>query len=486
MSKRRTANDSDEAFSINHSDLAPKRARKEESVDGLEILNGRANTASHGSDGPLGNSSRKTSRDSNYYFDDGNLVFCVEGILFKVHASLLKLQSNDFEKMTGQLSFSADATPAGSKGTCDQNPIIIPNILHRQFCNLMKMIYHPFSHQRFLGPPASSASNEEIARCFGFYLDVASLSHRFAMDGIEKWVKPDLKETLHTCGKSLAAGIDGALCEERGSQCSTIEGEDEDESGNDDDNDEGESDEEEEDSSQDEDDGQGEGNDEETWNVDEYCAFLFVDAVSYAKTISDTSLLNDSLSVLQYYCVTHASLKFIIGLLRMQRLRQSNPPLFGSLFLLLLSQGNKIWSQNLFTHMDRMAFFSAQSYLTPFPKPLKTSSGALLFTRLASSRAFAKICLPADHPCNKRQCRPDLFSYWEKSFDGKYYDDVNSKEFTVVMKALASLPSRRIDFSRRIQRIKCSSECYTDVLLRLDEAIQDLHTRLAEYYKGFE
>ncbi|KAH7334247.1 hypothetical protein B0J17DRAFT_101112 [Rhizoctonia solani] len=142
MPKRRTDNDSDDASPINHLDSTPKRIRKEESNDNdFEILNDRANTGSHGSGEPLGNGSRKT-RDSNYYFDDGNIVFCVEGFLFKVHASLLKLQSNDFEKMTGQLS-SADAAPVGFKGTCDHNPIIIPDVLHRQFCNLMKIIYHP-------------------------------------------------------------------------------------------------------------------------------------------------------------------------------------------------------------------------------------------------------------------------------------------------------------------------------------------------------
>ncbi|KAG8686376.1 hypothetical protein FRC11_009029, partial [Ceratobasidium sp. 423] len=39
------------------------------------------------------------SRDPQYYFEDGNIVLLVEDVLFKVHASLVKAESQVFQDM---------------------------------------------------------------------------------------------------------------------------------------------------------------------------------------------------------------------------------------------------------------------------------------------------------------------------------------------------------------------------------------------------
>ncbi|KEP49541.1 hypothetical protein V565_098360 [Rhizoctonia solani 123E] len=353
--------------------------------------------------------------------------------------------------MTGQASVQAGATLARSSEICDQTPIVIPGILHRQFCNLMKVIYDPYSNQRFLTLPATSANSGEIARCFALYLDVAILSRRFAMSNIERWAKRKLKGVLSVSAKLIAKGIDDALCEDEDQE------------------------------------NPAQKQDEEAWNVEEYCAFLFMDAISYAKAVSNIRLFNDSLGTLQYYCANRGSLKFLLGIMRIPGLRQSNPALFGSIFLALLSEGNGVWSRNLFTHMDRMALFSGQSYLSPLPESLK-STYAPLFKMPTSSKAFAKTFMDgsADRSPTKLHCRSNFFAKWQESFGEDYYNEINSKDSMTAIRALNSLLSRRIDFAHQICRIKCDKKCYKCVLLRLDESIQHVHARLAEYYKGFD
>ncbi|KAG8737823.1 hypothetical protein FRC11_001819, partial [Ceratobasidium sp. 423] len=374
-----------------------------------------------------------------------------------------------------------------------------------------------FSHREWLGAPSASLNGGGPARRFGFYLDIVRMARRFAMEDIEQWVRHRLARLLRNYGKLIADGIDDAFGMEDSSQDSSDEapgvneGEGEDGEGKvgdedkdrdkDNDKDKGKNDDkdknkdseddddDDEDEAEDEDD-RDDGDDEETWSANDYYAFRFVQAIAYAKDISNTAMLNDSLSTLQYYCTAMGdNLELFVNFLRIPELQESNPALFGSLFLLLLSKGNQQWSHHLFTHMDRMAFFSAQSYLTLLPSSLKVALNALLFTQPDSVQTFAGML--SDKPnyalCPTRAiCLNTAFLHWQTCFDQSYYEGVNSGEFLISVKTLTTLSSRRLNFSGQILHIKCQQQCRKTILLQLDEAIQDIHTKLAGYYNGFD
>ncbi|EUC55496.1 BTB/POZ domain protein, partial [Rhizoctonia solani AG-3 Rhs1AP] len=413
MPKRRTTRNSSKLSSSSLSDISPKRTKTEEAHESdVEVIDDQADTTPEEQNKTVeDNSDDGLSRHADYYFEDGNIILCVDDTLFKVHKSLLKLQSNNFETVFGIPPVATGA------GMLDQNPITLPNITVDQFCNLMKLIYHPFSYKKLLTPPGVSAGREDIGASFAFYSDIAASSHRFAMQDIEQWARPHLERILRSSGKLLALGVDAAFrrYNDQGNNGKESNLED-----------------------------KGKYIEEEPSEVEVFYAFRLVEVISYARAISSTSMLNDSLS-------------------------------------------NKLWSHNLFTHMDRMALFSAQSYLTPLPDSLKTNA-PLLFTKPVSSKALIKTFADnaVNYTCTERQCRVDMFTFWQESFDDKYYGHINSREFAVSMKALISLASRRLDFSCKVRGIKCSKECYEIVMLQLDGMIQGIHVQMAEYYKGFD
>ncbi|KAH7334250.1 hypothetical protein B0J17DRAFT_672707 [Rhizoctonia solani] len=78
-------------------------------------------------------------RDPQYYFEDGSIVLLVKDVLFKVHASLIKMESQVFENMFAM----PRGNSAETEGSSDRNPIVISQVEPAQFRNLMKMFYCP-------------------------------------------------------------------------------------------------------------------------------------------------------------------------------------------------------------------------------------------------------------------------------------------------------------------------------------------------------
>jgi hypothetical protein len=106
-------------------------------------------------------------RDDSYYFQDGNVVMLVANVLFRVgknapvqritsnksqvHTSLLSRESEVFKDMfatparlASSMSLDApDGLPRkrGKEGSCDENPIVIPQLQPYQFRNFLLVIY---------------------------------------------------------------------------------------------------------------------------------------------------------------------------------------------------------------------------------------------------------------------------------------------------------------------------------------------------------
>ncbi|CAE6474680.1 unnamed protein product [Rhizoctonia solani] len=86
---------------------------------------------------------RQTHRDLRFYYSDGSVVFLVNNTLFKVHASLLAADVEDYEfkhilkGVTDKCEGSVDRP-----GTSDKHPVVLPaNISLFQFCDFLGVIY---------------------------------------------------------------------------------------------------------------------------------------------------------------------------------------------------------------------------------------------------------------------------------------------------------------------------------------------------------
>ncbi|KAG8690938.1 hypothetical protein FRC11_007949 [Ceratobasidium sp. 423] len=403
---------------------------------------------------PSHDSASPSRRDPDYYFEDGNVIFQVINVLFKVHSSLLKLRSKDFEK-----TFNISPTNAGSesRGSSDENPVPLLGIHNSQFRHLMKVIYAFPLDRTFTSPPAEYEDKHDAARDFIFYVNVASLSHRFSMEDIEAWAKERLVKLAHRIGTDVVDGFTNLTCKDIGRD-------------------------------EDPDMDMGKQDNKNTISLlSNHAVISILVGIRYARDVFDTSLLHDSLHAMQYYFSGEddPTPELFLAFLRVPNLHKAEPSLFGYFFVVLLILDSNIWTQRVFTRIDRMALFSARCLLTPLPDSLKAPLGIPLFIR-PTLQQFSKIlCDNTVQQSCFEQCYATMFSHWQVAF-GLHYVRLADKDPRVPIKALANLPITRQRFSDLIKGSACSQQCYRVVLGKLDQGIQDLYTRVAGYYKSID
>ncbi|KAG9121898.1 hypothetical protein FRC07_001959, partial [Ceratobasidium sp. 392] len=145
------------------------------------------------------------TRDTQYYFDDGNAIFLVENILFKpritphikIHTSRLVPHSQVFADMFQLPKLSGEKDSSQIEGLSDRNPISIPQIKAGAFRHLLLFFYG------LIVDPAYQALVTEIiddkqrtTTTFTSYLNISSLAHRFCMPKIEKWALQQFRRVL--------------------------------------------------------------------------------------------------------------------------------------------------------------------------------------------------------------------------------------------------------------------------------------------------
>ncbi|EUC55497.1 BTB/POZ domain protein [Rhizoctonia solani AG-3 Rhs1AP] len=345
-------------------------------------------------------------RDPMYYFEDGNLTLRVGQVLFKVHSSLLKAHSEHF---LIKLNPSSQVDVPG--GTSDEDAIIVPDTQPSQLRQLMKVIYCLPSNNVVFG------DNDFLVGNFECYLNVALLSRKLDMQAMQQWAEKKLADLAHRSGKLLADQLNIFDDKARDSDnyiylkdVPSAKG-----------------------------------------DPGSYNAFIFMEAIQYARAVSHHNLLHDMLSILEYYsALSEPDLTYFIAFFRIGDLRKTDSSLFGFFFILLLNVGNRVWVDKAFTQEERMALFSAQSFLTPLPESLKTSIFAPVFARPANANEFAAILSETNN------CKEDVFAQWLLAFPTDYYNGVNSREFLVSIKALTTLPFHRLKFITGVSRI-CST-----------------------------
>ncbi|QRV97384.1 The BTB (BR-C, ttk and bab)/POZ (Pox virus and Zinc finger) domain [Ceratobasidium sp. AG-Ba] len=265
-----------------------------------------------------------TPRDPKYYFEDGSTIFLVGGRLFKIQRSLLTSQSEVFQDMFQiPQKYNGESSSSSMEGSTDQNPITIPQVTATQFQTLLLFFYGKHVHGSVTDPDyrslvldAADESNRN-PQSFRRYLDIASLSHRFSMEAIEKWALGQFKRVMQSSARitsSFSSHTD------------------------------------------------------------------LLEALSYSKLTSDRDLEYDVRNMAQCYtCVLKPYLlnpfwlSQIMVLYRNSQLKKEDPAVFGHLFCLVLSEGHtsSLWAA--FNRDERAKLFAAQAYLTPLPSSLATS-----------------------------------------------------------------------------------------------------------------
>ncbi|CAE7149223.1 unnamed protein product [Rhizoctonia solani] len=366
------------------------------------------------------------SMDPDYYFEDGSVILLVQDVLFKVHASLLKAQSQVFQDM---FTMPAGDATIRIEGSSNQYPIVIPQVEPSQFRKLMQMIYSPASSafHSSLYPTSNDDSSLETKAwsAFTFYLDVATLCHRFGMVEMENWTKKKLQTLILSSKWALASS---AKSNPR----------------------------------------------------------LLLSAIEYARMTQDNELIAHIQQFTYYYiCAPGLDLEYedLMTLFRTPGLRENHPSVLGCIFSVFLGGHHTDWEDELFTRFDRMALFAGQVRLSPVPKSLKKGIRVPLFEKPPSLERFRKMVkltmCDSSPPCS-HGCDQTIMNIWLDAFDDDYYED------DIEGSSLSLLPSCRAEFLEYTQDMQCCRGCSSEFINQLNEDIELVYVRLGEYYREIE
>jgi hypothetical protein len=212
----------------------------------------------------------------------------------------------------------------------------------------------------------------------------------------------------------------------------------------------------------------------------------FLSTLWYTKLTPGTRLEKDARNMIQYFCTVPSNQPIFdqVTLFNHPDLCNQDPCLFGFLFITLLSHGNSVWTQEEFTREDRIAFFSAQSYLTPLPVSLGENLTMPLLSkpRLTSQGNLEAL---ANRVCSDK-CHQRLSAAWQGVFDSNYYTGVTSHRTLKPTLALATLPKLRHDLAKITHSASCVNYCGYKVVDWLDYDLGQLFAELAGYYQDVE
>ncbi|KAG9315651.1 hypothetical protein JVU11DRAFT_3296 [Chiua virens] len=164
------------------------------------------------------------SRDSMYYYSDGNTVLLVETTLFKVHRSTLTKEKSTFESMfsldsdlrSSTTSTSNSGVTVGPEGESDDNPIRLQGDTADEFRSLLWALY-ALPHE-LEGVTTTKSSSLKL-------FNLARITHKYEFRATESWALDKLKTTWMHPGHSHIDDAEGpnlvqltelaSLCEHR-------------------------------------------------------------------------------------------------------------------------------------------------------------------------------------------------------------------------------------------------------------------------------
>ncbi|KAF8599780.1 hypothetical protein BDV93DRAFT_546720 [Ceratobasidium sp. AG-I] len=364
------------------------------------------------------------TRDPNYYFEDGSVIFLVEGILFKIHRSLITSKSEVFRDMFQLPTQSKQDTPGPSdiEGSCDEKPILLTQVQARQFRHLLLFLYGVMTDPDYVSLilGAADATRHDIA-AFERYLDIASLANRYCMTEIEAWAREQFAQVLHS-SPSLSR---------------------------------------------------------QNW-----VPKTLLEALAYCKLTPDRELEHNVRNIAECYLkppvvysgAPNTSNVWVTYLYKYPNLKRDDPALFGHIFSIVLSAGHQspLWRSGL-SREDRALLFTAQVYLTPLPASLPTDWISDVSKILAAVDAQKRSpCFPS---CSQRFQSP-----FNSYFNCRSSLTQNSPLTGVT--ALSNLPAYRQSLAENLKSFKLQCKCMNQLISALDVKMDALFTDLAEKYHG--
>ncbi|CAE6375702.1 unnamed protein product [Rhizoctonia solani] len=383
------------------------------------------------------------SRDEYYYFSDGNVVLLVANVLFRLHSSLLSRECEMFKNMFSRptrlapsmsLDGSPEMTKKGKEGSCDENPIVVPQLQPQPFRNFLLAIYGRPGDQEFrsLFKDAIELDNFQAITTFIKIIDIVDLAHRFIAPDIETWALSQLKDHARLIETINAYQISSKSYGRLLNYAKRVE-------------------------------------DEELvlwtrhWTRSYYAGAIETSSIA-SSAFGPNQKMRERL-VREYKLATAA--------------RSIDTPIFGYLFCFLLSLGHEFWDkQSCLTREDRITLLGAQVRLTPLPQsiPLKWidvgssgQPGLRTTLRLCSECHFTRV--------------------WRSTFGGTYQAMLWSNAPLGGAFALSILPNRRQKFANETRILvpkSCTKNCREVCLNYIDKNLDTVFHRLTEFCKKVE
>ncbi|KAF8593404.1 hypothetical protein BDV93DRAFT_549543 [Ceratobasidium sp. AG-I] len=157
------------------------------------------------------------TRDPEYYYDDGNVVFLVGDVLFKLHKSILLSRMYVYSYAGTYMDGPVDPPPKITrsdierrvKGTSDSDPFIISEVTIQQFRWFLLLLMgtpdDPSYESRFM--PANGAANY-TKDDFLCYLGISHMTRHFGMYKLGSWSDSRLSLVLESATGFVNTGWD--------------------------------------------------------------------------------------------------------------------------------------------------------------------------------------------------------------------------------------------------------------------------------------
>lgn len=158
----------------------------------MSVQEGSNNNSSWGwalpSDAAVNNSPIPAySHDPKYYYEDGNVVFLVDQVRFKLHKSILASHMyKDCE--FGQIKRTDAGLATNEEGSGDANPIVVRNTSAQDFRNFLLAILGTPGDPEFLSLLSEAEDDRNHTKdTFLRHLGISVLAERFGMTHLEAW-----------------------------------------------------------------------------------------------------------------------------------------------------------------------------------------------------------------------------------------------------------------------------------------------------------
>lgn len=336
-------------------------------------------------DGPAGtNNVLIHPRDPTYYYPDGTAVFLAEGILFKIHASLILPPESFMPSSSGnsqRYPTGVDNLPRRITNSSASKPITLPNITASQFRNYLFALLGSPSDPLYLAllrdaKYPGKRSQDLLVR----YLDISCLARQFGKAELEEWARSQLLLVLESTEGLAGSNWDkGTLL-----------------------------------------------------RLNSYARASGIgDLISSARNFTQYFISISTVNETSRQASVFSNLDTCVQMYKDPNLPNDDPLLFGCVFACILSLGHRstTWISSM-SQRERTVLYAAQVQLTSIANEMESVDW--LQSTISSLPSTDKLCW---------RCRSQLRKLWQKSFGE--CGDLRSAIPLQDIRALARLPQHR-------------------------------------------